>query len=217
MIVGKEELEELQGFIQKQIKEIQKADSSSPELFSLETLNSNISMVFSYTEGEGSSTVELGSRDKIIIDALESYRAEFSSKQSEDPYVGQISYFAETALTYLKKIKEVLPSSEKIFSSNINAVLSQIMPDLKTLSGMDSNAKLVQKLKSKDLTAAKAEAQVSSSTVKSTTSATATRTAATKTSSSVAAKKTTSTKTVKSTKTTDTKPVAKRGRPRKSE
>lgn len=208
MIVGKEELAELQGFVQKQIKEIQKTDSSSSELFSLETLNSNISMVFSFSDEESSSTVELGSRDKIIIDALENYRAEFSSKQSEDPYVGQISYFAENALSYLKKIKDVLPSSEKIFSSNINAVLSQIMPDLKTLSGMDSNAKLVQKLKTKDLTAPKTAVASSSKTASQVVKTTA---------PSTSVKKVAATKTSKTTKTTDTKTVAKRGRPKKSE
>lgn len=221
MIVGKEELEEFQGFIQKQIKEIQKTDSSSPELFNLQTLDSNISLVLSCADNGSASTVELGSRDRLLTDALENYRSEISSRQSEDSYVGQISFYADEALTCLKKIKEILPSSEKIFSSNINAVLSQIMSDLKTLAGLDSNSRLVQKLKANDLVASKTATASASKTVTQAKPA-ATKTAATKATASKTTTKSTTTaakKTVasKSTKSTETKTVAKRGRPRKSE
>ena len=96
MIVNREELEELQGVTQKKLQELSKNGSADfSEKFVLQNLDSNITLVLNSDKGE---LIELGSRDKIIKDALLEYRADIAKIHSEIAFAGELSFYASQSL-----------------------------------------------------------------------------------------------------------------------
>lgn len=192
MVVKRDELEELQGFIQKQLVELEKQGDSSGHIFSLTSIDSNIELLLSSVD---SQTVELGSRDEAVKDFLLEYKGSIAQKKTEEAYLGEISYYASEASAALLKIREVLPSSEPLFSSNLNSVLNQINNAIKELVSLESSPRMVQKLKTVDFSQEK-------SGVKTTAAKTATKTTA---------------KPKTAVKSAEEKTVSHRGRPKKVE
>ena len=107
MIVNREELDELQGVTQKKLQELSKNGSADfSEKFVIQNIDSNITLVLNSDKGE---LIELGSRDKIIKDALLEYRADIAKIHSEIAFAGELSFYASQSLVMLENMIQALP------------------------------------------------------------------------------------------------------------
>ncbi len=148
MVVKKDELEELQGVTQKKMLELSKNASADFSLkFLLQNLDSNISLVLDNAQDD---LIELGSRDKIIKDALLEYRTDISKKRSESALSGEISFYASEALSLVDKMLSVLPDDEEILKNNILSYVNLIQPSLKKLASFSKDEKTFSKYKKTD-------------------------------------------------------------------
>ena len=148
MVVKKDELEELQGVTQKKMLELSKNASADFSLkFLLQNLDSNISLVLDNAQDD---LIELGSRDKIIKDALLEYRADISKKHSESALSGEISFYASEALSLMDKILSALPDDEEILKKNILSYVNLVQPSLKKLASFSKDERTFSKYKKTD-------------------------------------------------------------------
>lgn len=149
MIVNKEELEELQGVTQKKLQELSKTGSADfSEKFVLQNLDSNITLVLNSDKGE---LIELGSRDKIIKDALLEYRADIAKIHSEIAFAGELSFYASQSLVMLENMIQALPDDEINLKNNLAAEISLLEPSIKKMIAFAKNDKTLSKYRKKDL------------------------------------------------------------------
>ena len=125
MTVERQELEELQIYVQKNLRKL----SSSPEpdsasLFDLQNMDSNISFILSSADMQHTDIIELGTKDRSVKDFLLRYRKENLSQEGAGQFITDVAFNATEALNSVNSALGLLKDcGEPVLKKNLEKAL----------------------------------------------------------------------------------------------
>ncbi len=142
MTVEKKEIVELQKSIEHKIQELHLSPNpDSAQIFDLNMLDSNISLFLLAAEFKD-DPIELKANDKIIIDALKTFRVKSVKESSIELLAKKSALLADEILDLITQFEENIEnSSEKQFAKNIKERLDLAYGAIRQISALKTETK----------------------------------------------------------------------------
>lgn len=146
MIVEKKEIIELQKHIERKINEMNLSPKpDSAKIFDLNMLDSNISLFLLGAEFKD-GPLELTAKDKLIIDALRSYRNSSVKEMDITDVANDIALAAAEILDLINLLEDrVANIPEKVFTDNVKTRLDSAFEAIRQLTELKKTQKKIIK------------------------------------------------------------------------
>lgn len=147
MTVDKKELEDLQLYIQKNLRKISaqpKPDSTA--IFDLQTLDSNVSFILSSSQMLKTEKIELGTRDKNVIDNLLQYRKDNYVTDGDNQFLSDIVFNAQEALFRINEALSLIKDCDNpVLSKNLEKAFGKASEALEHIKSLNENPRKFSK------------------------------------------------------------------------
>ncbi len=143
MTVERQELEELQMYIQRQIRRLSSAeDIDHSSVFELQSTDSNISLILSYADMQDTNMIILGTKDKKVRDLLMEFRKESFLKDDADQFITELCFQALEALHNIQAGMSLNKNCDNdVLRKNIEKTFSKAEDYLEQIASLKDNYK----------------------------------------------------------------------------